>query len=70
MDGQISLRRFQDEDEVAVVGVWFRSGKAAYPFLPMWQVLTIEQAETISETSSVHDVTSGWRFGTLKSWPT
>lgn len=44
---QASIREFQDSDEAEVVGVWHRAGKAAYPFLPMWQWLTIEQAGKI-----------------------
>ena len=47
MEEHIAIRRFQDEDERAVVGVWFRSGKAAYTFLSSWQALTIEQAEAV-----------------------
>lgn len=39
-----SIRRFQDGDEPAVVGVWYRSGKAVYTFLPTWQTLTLELA--------------------------
>ncbi len=39
-----AIRRFQDRDEPAVVGVWYRSGQAAYPFLPTWQALTVERA--------------------------
>ena len=43
----VSIRPFQDEDEPAVVGVWYRSGQAAYSFLPMWQTLTVDGAGKI-----------------------
>jgi ribosomal protein S18 acetylase RimI-like enzyme len=43
----MSIREFRDSDEPAVVGVWHRSGQAAYPFLPGWQSLTLEQAARI-----------------------
>jgi hypothetical protein len=46
-DGVISIRRFVDQDELAVVDVWFRSGKPAYAFLPMWQSLTRVEATEI-----------------------
>jgi ribosomal protein S18 acetylase RimI-like enzyme len=38
------IRQFRQADEAQVVGVWHRSGKAAYTYLPTWQALTIEQA--------------------------
>jgi ribosomal protein S18 acetylase RimI-like enzyme len=43
----VSIRPFQDEDEAAVVGVWHRSGRAAYAFLPLWQSLTLDYAGKI-----------------------
>ncbi len=43
----VSIRTFQNEDEPAVVGVWHRSGKAAYAFLPLWQTLTLDHAGKI-----------------------
>jgi len=43
----VSIRPFQDDDEPAVVGVWHRSGQAAYAFLPSWQTLTLDRAGTI-----------------------
>jgi len=43
----VFIRRYQDEDELAVTNVWYRSGKAAYQFLPNWQALTLEQAHSI-----------------------
>ncbi len=39
-----SIRPFEDKDKAEVAGVWFRSGKAAYTYLPSWETLTIEQA--------------------------
>ena len=42
-----SIRPFRDADEAEVVGVWHRSGRAAYPFLPTWQALTLEMAHTV-----------------------
>jgi ribosomal protein S18 acetylase RimI-like enzyme len=44
---QRSIRPFQDADALAVVRVWHRSGRAAYTFLPTWQALTIEHAQTV-----------------------
>jgi ribosomal protein S18 acetylase RimI-like enzyme len=44
------IRRFEQQDEPAVVDVWFRSGKAAYPFLQLWQTLTWPQAAEIFRT--------------------
>jgi len=41
------IRLFQDDDEMAVVRVWHRSGRAAYTYLPTWQALTIERARTV-----------------------
>ena len=41
------IREFQDADESAVVGVWHRSGIAAYPYLPTWQAFTIETAQFV-----------------------
>jgi ribosomal protein S18 acetylase RimI-like enzyme len=41
---QTSIRQFEDKDEAEVAGVWFRSGKAAYTYLPHWQSLTLGQA--------------------------
>lgn len=39
-----TIRRFQSGDEAAVVRVWFRSGRAAYTYLPGWQSLSKEHA--------------------------
>ena len=41
------IRKFRDTDEADVVGVWHRSGMAAYTYLPTWQALTIEQARLV-----------------------
>lgn len=41
------VRPFQADDESAVVGVWYRSGRAAYTFLPTWQAFTIEAAQEV-----------------------
>jgi GNAT superfamily N-acetyltransferase len=46
-DTRRSIRQFRDADEADVVGVWHRSGIAAYTFLPTWQALTIEHARTV-----------------------
>jgi ribosomal protein S18 acetylase RimI-like enzyme len=42
-----SIRRFTPGDEDAVVRVWYRSGRAAYVFLPSWQSLTFEVARQV-----------------------
>ena len=41
------IRPFRADDEPAVVGVWHRSGQAAYTFLPTWQAFTLEHAGTV-----------------------
>ena len=46
-DASTAIRPFQDQDEAAVIGVWHRSGRAAYRFLPTWQALTPERAGEI-----------------------
>lgn len=46
-DASTAIRRFEDLDELAVIGVWQRSGQAAYGFLPNWQALTLAQAGEI-----------------------
>ena len=46
-DANTAIRPFQDHDEAAVIGVWHRSGQAAYPYLPTWQELTLERAGDI-----------------------
>jgi GNAT superfamily N-acetyltransferase len=42
-----SIRKFEEGDEPAVVGVWHRSGRAAYDFIPAWQTLTFETAHAV-----------------------
>ena len=44
------IRPYQDTDESEVVGVWHRSGLAAYPYLPTWQELTLETAAHVFRT--------------------
>jgi putative acetyltransferase len=46
-DASTAIRPLQDRDEAAVIGVWHRSGRAAYRFLPTWQALTLERAGEI-----------------------
>ena len=46
-DATTAVRPFEDQDERAVIGVWHRSGRAAYGFLPTWQALTLERAGDI-----------------------
>jgi ribosomal protein S18 acetylase RimI-like enzyme len=41
------IRPYQNEDESAVIGVWHRSGLAAYPYLPTFQALTWEKAQQV-----------------------
>jgi GNAT superfamily N-acetyltransferase len=45
------IREFQEADEADVVGVWHRSGKAAYSYLPAWQTLTLHDARTFFRDS-------------------
>jgi GNAT superfamily N-acetyltransferase len=42
-----TVRPYQVRDEAEVVGVWYRSGRAVYTFLPDWQSLTLERAGDI-----------------------
>jgi ribosomal protein S18 acetylase RimI-like enzyme len=42
-----SIRRFTSGDEDSVVRVWYRSGQAAYVFLPSWQTMTFEVARQV-----------------------
>jgi GNAT superfamily N-acetyltransferase len=42
-----TVRPYEDRDEADVVGLWYRSGRAVYTFLPDWQSLTLERAREI-----------------------
>ena len=44
---RVSIRPFTDGDEPAVVGVWHRSGLAAYTYLPTWQAFTFDDASRV-----------------------
>lgn len=46
-DASRSIRAFQDADETEVVGVWHRSGRAAYTYIPGWQNFTIDAARHV-----------------------
>jgi GNAT superfamily N-acetyltransferase len=46
-DTRRRIRQYRDADEGEVVAVWHRSGIAAYPYLPMFQALTLEEAHTV-----------------------
>jgi GNAT superfamily N-acetyltransferase len=39
-----TIRPFAADDAPVVIGVWHRSGRAAYQYLPTWQALTLERA--------------------------
>jgi len=41
------IRPFQDADETDTAAVWHRSGRAAYSYLPTWQALTLETAQSV-----------------------
>jgi GNAT superfamily N-acetyltransferase len=41
------VRPFEASDESAVVGVWYRSGRAAYTYLPTWEAFTVEDAQAV-----------------------
>jgi ribosomal protein S18 acetylase RimI-like enzyme len=47
MNSRRRIRKFRDADEADVVGVWYRSGMAAYTYLPTWQAMTLEQARWV-----------------------
>lgn len=42
-----TIRPFCAADEEAVIGVWYRAGRAAYPYLPAWQTMTVETARFV-----------------------
>ena len=42
-----TIRPYEQRDEADVVGVWYRSGRAVYTFLPEWQSLTLERAREL-----------------------
>ena len=46
-DVNLVIRPYEDVDEAAVVGVWYRSGQATYSFLPLWRVMTLDRAGEI-----------------------
>ena len=46
-DANTAIRPFRDSDEAAVVAVWYRSGRAAYLYLPNGQTLTETAATEI-----------------------
>jgi ribosomal protein S18 acetylase RimI-like enzyme len=41
------IRAYLPEDEEAVVGVWHRAGKLAYPYLRGWEELTLQKARQV-----------------------
>jgi len=43
------IRSYRAADKADVVGVWHRSGLAAYTYLPTWQALTLEMADRVFE---------------------
>jgi ribosomal protein S18 acetylase RimI-like enzyme len=44
------IRPYEESDEAEVIGVWHRSGLAAYPYLPTWQALPLETAAHVFRT--------------------
>src|SRR4030095_3882684 len=46
-EAERKVRPFHPADEADVVGVWHRSGLAAYTYLPTWQALTLETAQYV-----------------------
>ena len=46
-DASQAIRPSAEDDASAVIGVWHRSGQAAYPYLPTWQALPLERAGEI-----------------------
>ena len=44
------IRPYRDTDEAEVIGVWLRSGLAAYTYLPTWQAMTLETAVYVFRT--------------------
>jgi GNAT superfamily N-acetyltransferase len=41
------IRQLRQPDAAAVVGVWYRSGRAAYASLPSWQSFTLDMARKV-----------------------
>lgn len=48
-NGRRIIREFHPADQPHVVGVWHRSGRATYTYLPTWQAFTLEQAQWVFE---------------------
>jgi ribosomal protein S18 acetylase RimI-like enzyme len=70
MDDGATIRRFHAGDEEAVVRVWYRSGRAAYTFLPSWQALTLDVAgQVFRETIQPRcDIWVGVRSGQVVAY--
>ena len=41
------IRRYVDRDETQTFGVWFRSCKATYTFLPTWRSISYDEARSV-----------------------
>jgi ribosomal protein S18 acetylase RimI-like enzyme len=41
------IRPFRNADEADTAAVWHRSGLAAYPYLPTWQMMSLETAQWV-----------------------
>jgi GNAT superfamily N-acetyltransferase len=53
------VRPFEAADESAVVGVWHRAGRAAYPYLPGWQTFTLAAAREVFQVA-IHPLCDIW----------
>lgn len=49
------IRPYQPGDEQAVVDVWHRSGRVAYPYLPTWQAFTLGEARSVFRERILED---------------
>ena len=53
------IRPYLPSDEAAAAGVWHRSGRAAYTFLPTWQQFTME----VKPTGAWQEHATGLKLG-------
>lgn len=48
------IRVYSPADEDAIAELWHRTGLAAYPYLPTWQALTLDEARRVIHRSIEH----------------
>jgi GNAT superfamily N-acetyltransferase len=51
----LTIRKFEEDDETALVSIWHRASVTGFPFLPLWQSFSHEQArEVFASTIKPH----------------